>query len=48
MIHSHLCNIINKELQNSSFTDTTKIASVRPPNKKVQKSRASFDFEYFF
>ena len=31
---SHLCNIINKGLQNSSFPDGAKIASVRPIYKK--------------
>ena len=31
---SHLCNIINKGIQNSSFPDAAKIASVRPIYKK--------------
>ena len=34
VIDSHLCNIINKDLQNSSFPDAAKIASVRPIYKK--------------
>ena len=34
VIDSHLCNIINKGLQNSSFPDAAKIASVRPIYKK--------------
>ena len=34
VIDSHLCNIINKALQNSSFPDAAKIASVRPIYKK--------------
>ena len=35
VIDSHLCNIINKGLQNSSFPDAAKIASVRPVYKEV-------------
>ena len=31
---SHLCYIINKGLQNSSFSDAAKIASVGPSHKK--------------
>ena len=34
VIDSHLCNIINKDLQDSSFPDAAKIASVRPIYKK--------------
>ena len=34
VIDSHLCNIINKGLQDSSFPDAAKIASVRPIYKK--------------
>ena len=34
VIDSHLCNIINKGLQNSFFPDAAKIASVRPIYKK--------------
>ena len=34
VIDSHLYNIINKGLQNSSFPDAAKIASVRPVYKK--------------
>ena len=34
VIDRHLCNIINKGLQNSSFPDATKIASVRPIYKE--------------
>ena len=34
VIDSHLFNIINKSLQNSSFPDAAKIASVRPIYKK--------------
>ena len=34
VIDSHLCNIINKGLQNYSFPDAAKIASVRPIYKK--------------
>ena len=34
VIDSYLCNIINKGLQNSSFPDAAKIASVRPIYKK--------------
>ena len=33
VIDSHLCNIINKGLQNSSFPDAAKIAPVRPISK---------------
>ena len=34
VIDSHLCNIINEVLQNSSFLDAAKIASARPIYKK--------------
>ena len=34
VIDRHLCNIINKGLQNSSFPDAAKVASVRPIYKK--------------
>ena len=34
VIDSHLCNIINKSLQNLSFPDAAKIASVKPIYKK--------------
>ena len=38
VIDSHLCNIINKGLQNSSFPDAAKMASVRPIYKKKCKN----------
>ena len=34
VLDSHLCNIINEGLQNSSFPDAAKIASVGPIYKK--------------
>ena len=34
VIDSNLCNVINKGLQNSSFPDAAKVASVRPIYKK--------------
>ena len=37
VIDSHLCNIINEVLQNSSFFDTAKIASARPIYKKIYR-----------
>ena len=37
ILDSHLCNIINKDLESNSFSDRAKIASVRPIYKK--KSR---------
>ena len=37
ILDSHLCNIINKDLESNSFSDGAKIASVRPIYKK--KSR---------
>ena len=36
-VHSHLCNIMNKDLESNSFSEGAKIASVRPIYKK--KSR---------
>ena len=34
ILDSHLCNIINKDLERNSFSDWAKIASVRPTCKK--------------
>ena len=34
VIDSHLCNIINKDLKNSTFPDAAKFASIRPIYKK--------------
>ena len=42
VIDSHLCNIINKGLQNSFFPDAAKIASVRPLYKKRCRNTFSF------
>ena len=42
VIDSHLCNIINKGLQNSFFPDAAKIVSVRPLYKKGCRNTFSF------
>ena len=41
-VYSHLCNIINKDLESNSFPDAAKIPSVRPIYKK--KSRCQVEY----
>ena len=37
IIDSHLCNIINQDIENANFSDGAKVASVRPIFKKKER-----------